>query len=94
MLVKLIFGKVNYMKLFELQTDMTSYAYSVVKIIICLTVIIFSILRNRIFQFSNTWLNAIVTLLCFVLTIASILCLYISVGEVFHTRANRKNTNK
>ena len=81
------------MKLFEVQTDMTSFAYPVVKIIICLTVIIFSILRNRIFQFSNAWLNAIVTLLCFLLTIASILCLYVSVGEVFHTSANRKNTN-
>ena len=81
------------MKLFEVQTDMTSFAYPVVKIIICLSVIIFSILRNRIFQFSNAWLNAIVTLLCFLLTIASILCLYISIGEVFHTMANRKNTN-
>ena len=81
------------MKLFEVQTDMTSFTYPVVKIIICLSVIILGLLRNRIFQFSNAWLNAIVTLLCFVLTIASILCLYISVGEVFHTSANRKNAN-
>lgn len=81
------------MKLFEVQTDMVSFTYPIVKIIICLSVIILSLIRNRIFQFSNTWLNAIVTLLCFVLTITSILCLYISIGEVFHTIANRKNVN-
>ena len=81
------------MKLFEVQTDLTSYTYPVVKIIICLAVISLSLLRNRIFQFSNTWVNVTVTLLCFVLTIAGILCLYISVGEVFHTSTNRKNAN-
>ena len=81
------------MKLFEVQTDLTTYTYPVVKIIICLAVISLSLLRNRIFQFSNTWVNATVTLLCFVLTIAGILCLYISVGEVFHTSTNRKNAN-
>ena len=81
------------MKIFELQTNMTSFAYPVVKIIICLSVIFLSLFRNRIFQFSNTWLNAIVTLLCFVLTIASILCLYISIGELFHTSENRKHAS-
>ena len=81
------------MKLFEVQTDLTSFTYPVVKIIICLSVIILSLVRNRIFRFSNSWTNAAVTLLCFVLTMASVLCLYISIGELFHTRANRENTN-
>ncbi len=81
------------MKLFEVQTDLTSYTYPVVKIIICLAVISLSLLRNMIFQLSNTWVNVTVTLLCFVLTIPSILCLYISVGEVFHTSANRNRKN-
>ena len=81
------------MKLFELQTHLTSYTYPVLKIIICLAVISFSLLRDRIFQFSNTWVNVTVTLLCVVLSMASILCLYISIGEVFHTMANRKNAN-
>jgi len=81
------------MKLFEVQTKLTSFTYPVVKIVICLSVIILSLARNRIFRFSNSWANAVVTLLCFVLTMASILCLYISIGELFHTRANRKNIN-
>lgn len=81
------------MKLFKVQTDLTSFTYPAAKIIICLSVIILSLVRNRIFRFSNLWANAAVTLLCFVLTIASVLCLYISIGELFHTSANRKNIN-
>lgn len=85
--------KENKMKQFEVQTDLTSFAYPVAKIIICLSVIIFSIVRNRIFRVSSPWVNAVVTMICFVLTIISILCLYISVGELFHTASNRKNMN-
>lgn len=81
------------MRLFEVKKDLTSYTYPVVKIIISLSVIVLSLLRNRIFQFSNSLVNVTVTLFCFILTIASILCLYISVGEVFHTSTNRKNAN-
>lgn len=80
------------MKLFEVQTDLTSFTYPVVKILICMSVIIFSIVRNQIFRFSSSWANAVVSILCFVLTIISILCLYISVGELFHTASNRRNT--
>ena len=80
-------------KLFELQTDLTSFTYPVVKIIICLSIIILSLVRNQIFQFSNSWIYFAVTLLCFVLTMASVLCFYISVGELFHTHENRKNMN-
>lgn len=81
------------MKLFEVQTDLTSFSYPVVKIIICLSVIVLSLVRNRIFRFSNSWANSAVTLLCFVLTMASVLCLYISIGELFHICTNRKHIN-
>ena len=79
------------MKLFEIRTELTSYTYSVVKIVICLSVILFCIFRNLLFRLSNSWANFAVTLLCFVITIASSLCLYISIGELFHTYENRKN---
>ena len=81
------------MKLFEVKTDLTSFTYPAVKITICLLVILFSIARNRIFHISSAWVNAVVTILCFVLTVISILCLYISIGELFHVASNRKNTN-
>ena len=79
------------MKLFEVQTDLTSFTYPVVKIVICLSVMGFSILRNRIFCISNSWINVAVTVVCFVLTMPSILCLCISIGELFPTCSNRKN---
>ena len=81
------------MKLFEVQTDLTSFTYPVVKILICMSIIIFSIARNRFFHLSSSWINAVVSILCFVLTIISILCLYISIGELFHTASNRRNTH-
>lgn len=77
-------------KLFEVQSDLASYVYPILKIMICIPVIVLCILRKKIFHFSNTWINMVITLLCLVLTMASILCLYISVGEVFHTHENRK----
>ncbi len=79
---------VDYMKkLFELQTDLTSFTYPIVKIIICWTVCILCFFRDRIYRFSN---NAIDVLICLLLILPSILCFYISVGEIFHTAANRK----
>ena len=81
------------MKLFEVQTELTSYTYSVVKIIICISMILLSIFRDLLFRLSNSWANFVVALICFVLTIISILCLYISIGELFHTYKNRKNKN-
>lgn len=81
------------MKLFELQTDLTSYTYPVVKIFVCMSIIVFSFFRNRIFHISSLWMNEIVSILCFVLSITSILCIYISIGELFHTASNRRNTH-
>lgn len=81
------------MKLFEVQTDLTSFLYPIVKIIICLSIIVLSFMRNLIFRFSNPWANTAVTLLCFLLLIASILCIYISIGEIFHTYENLKLAN-
>lgn len=82
------------MKLFEVQTDLKSFKYPVVKIIVCLIVIILSIMRKSIFQFSNTLFNVAIAILCVFLTAVSILCIYISVGEVFHTIANCKNKSR
>ena len=81
-------------KLFEVQTKLTSYTYSIVKIIICIAIIIFTFVRNLIFRFSIPWANIVLTVLCVQLMIFSILWLYISIGELFHTFANRRHINK
>ena len=81
------------MKIFEPQNDLTSYTYPIVKITTCLSMIILGFIINRIFQISNLWVNFAVTLLCAVVLMASTLCLYISIGELFIAHENRKKKN-
>ena len=78
------------MKLFELQTKLTSYTYPLIKIAFSLLIILFSIFRDEFFTISIAVLNFMATLLCLIATLASILCIYISVGELFYVRENRK----
>ena len=78
------------MKLFELQTKLTSYTYPLIKITFSLLIILLSIFHDEFFTISIAVLNFMATLLCLIATIASILCIYISVGELFYVRENRK----
>lgn len=77
-------------KLFELQTDLTSYTYPLTKVIICLLIIPALIFRNHFIHFSSAWAATAFTVLCFVIMVANILCLEISVGEMMETYWNRK----
>lgn len=77
------------MKVFEVQKNLTSYWYPVMKIIICAVVIGLGIFRRKLLTIPYQWMNIIVSLVSFVLAIICILILYISIGEVFHTYANR-----
>lgn len=85
--------KLFKMKLFELQTDLTSFTYPVVKIMICLAIMILAFFRGKIFHFSSAWANTVDDILCFVLLELCVLCLYISIGEVFHTASNRRRAS-
>ena len=82
------------MKIFELQTKGTRYTYPLIKIIVSLLIIFFGIFRNRIFTISIVWLNILVTLIFLVAGVAAVLCIYISVGELFYVRKNRKEIKK
>lgn len=77
------------MKLFTLQTDLTSYTYPIVKIVICVLIVAFSIMRRSIINFSAQWVDIVVTVLCLILSVMSILCVYISVGELFYVYKKR-----
>ena len=55
-------------------------------------IILFSIFRNNFFVISSKPLNIIVAIFCFVATIASVLCIYIAVPELFYVRKNRKGS--
>ena len=78
------------MKIFELNTKLESYLYPFAKIIISAIIVLFSIFRNNIFTISLKQANFFVTLICFVATLAAILCTYISVGELFYVWKNKK----
>lgn len=78
------------MKIFEVQTKLTNYSYPLIKIIISIVIILFSIFRNQLFTISLKPLNLFVTLLCFIATLAAILCTYISIGELFCVWRNKK----
>ena len=78
------------MKIFELNTKLTSYSYPLAKIIISVMIVLFSIFRNNIFTISLKPLSFLVTLICFIATLAAILCTYISIGELFYVRRNKK----
>ena len=78
------------MKIFEVQTKLTNYAYPLIKIVVSLLIILFSVFRNKFFIISIGVLNFMLTLFCLVATLAAILCIYISVGELFYVRQNKK----
>ena len=77
-------------KLFSLQTDLTDYKYPLIKIVVSLLVILFAIFRNNFFVISAKPLNIVVTFSCLVAGIASIMCIYIAVPELFYVRKNRR----
>ena len=81
------------MKIFELNTKLTSYSYPLAKIIISVLIVLFCIFRNNLFTIALKQLNFLVTLICFVATLAAILCTYISVGELFYVWKNKKKQN-
>ena len=82
------------MKIFELQTKLTSYSYPLIKITISIMIVLFSVFRNHLFTISLMPLNILVTLLCFIATLAAILCTYISMGELFYVWNNKKKQKR
>lgn len=78
------------MKLFELKTDLTSYKYPIVKIGICISIIVLLIVGGRPLGTQYLWMKILTKIISFILCCGSILCIYISVGELFYTHKNRK----
>lgn len=78
------------MKLFELKTDLTSYKYPIVKIGICISIILLLIFDGCPLGTQYLWMKILTKIISFLLCCGSILCIYISVGELFYTHKNRK----
>ena len=77
-------------KIFKLQTNLINYTYPLTKIVISMLIILFSVFRGSLFVISIKPLNFLLTLFCLVFTMASILCIYIAVSELFYVWKNRK----
>lgn len=78
------------MKLFEMQTNLISYTYPIVKIIISIFIIILLIFGEVPFGVQYPWIKILTKFISFILCCCSIMCIYISVGELFYTYSNRK----
>lgn len=77
------------MKIFEMQTEMQSYSYPICKIIISIGIIMMCFFRNEILEISGKNIDIITTILAFVFTMLSILCVYISIGELCYVYKNK-----
>lgn len=77
------------MKIFEVQTNLISFLYPVIKIMISTAIVILCVFRRNLVSISAQWINVVISLISFVLVILCILVIYISIGEIFHTISNR-----
>lgn len=80
------------MKMFEHRTDLMTYSYPLIKIIVCLAIILICIFRNRFIGNLNRFMSIVIAAICFLVGLASILCIYNAVAELFYVSENRKNS--
>ncbi len=86
--------EINMKKAFRLQRQINNYKYPLIKLIVSFLLILFSIFRDSLFVITSKPLNLAVTLLCFVITVGSVLCIYIAILELFYAHRNRKASSK
>ena len=75
-------------KIFELQTDLTSFTYPIVKIVISISIFVLMFFRDRFITITTIWGEVLSIAVCCVLGYFCILCIYLSIGEIFHTIGN------
>ena len=74
--------------IFEPQRDLTSFTYSIIKIIICILIYLLVFFRDHFITVTTVFGKVLTTAVSGVLVIASILCVYVSVFEFFFTIGN------
>ena len=77
------------MDIFHVNEDVKSYAYPILKIIICAALIIVFIYRDRIFCINSKVINIVIGILCTAIGIVCIYCIYISAYELSQVHENR-----
>lgn len=76
------------------QTQIRNYTYPLVKLIVSFLLILFGIFRDSLFVVSSKPLDIAVSVLCFAISLGSVLCIYIAILELFYAHRNRKALSK
>ena len=71
--------------IFELQTDLTSFTYPIIKIVISISIFMLVFFRDNFITTTTVWGTVLLSVVSIVLACASILCVYISICEIFET---------
>lgn len=77
------------MDIFHVKENVKSYAYPILKMIVCVGLIILFINRDCIVHIDNKAIDIIVGILCTTIGIVCIYCIYISVAELLLVYENR-----
>jgi hypothetical protein len=70
------------LNIFSCNDNLTTYTYPLVKILVCVVLIILPIYRGHFINLDNIIFNAIMGGVSFVVGIAGVLCVYISIAEI------------
>lgn len=74
---------------FYVNDKLKSYAYPIIKILICIALILVMINREHFLHFDNKMINIAETILCTTIVVACIFCIYISGAEMIYVYENR-----
>lgn len=78
------------MKLFRLNSSLTSFTYPIIKIAVCVALTVFCIERDKVFHVSSVWGDWLVTIFATAIVAFSILCFFLSVFELFCVVENKR----
>lgn len=76
-------------RFFSVQTNLKSYTYPIIKIVISVLIIFFAIFRKSLFTISLRSLDICLTVVCFAAGIVSVLCIYIAIAELLYAKKNK-----
>ena len=83
------FVRETNMELFKLRTNLVTYRSPVIRCFASIFVLFLIFYRNQYIQTKSHLIEGILMIVCLVLTLLSILCIYISIAEIFYVFKNR-----
>lgn len=77
------------MDIFHVNKNNKSYAYPILKIVVCIVLIILFIKRDSIIHIDNKTVNIVIGILCTAIGLVCIYCAEISICELLQVKENR-----